>query len=66
MKSSDLDYDLPSALIAQHRPSGATSHGCSSTTARSVGSGTGDSRSAGEAGDALVVVIDTRVVPARS
>src|SRR5262245_46204599 len=66
MKSSELDYDLPAELIAQHplerrddsrllvydRRSGAARH-------RKVAD------LAGEIGDALVVVNDTRVVPAR-
>jgi S-adenosylmethionine:tRNA ribosyltransferase-isomerase len=66
MKSSELDYDLPPDLIAQHpaarrdesrllvvdRGSGAVRHGVFSDLPE-------------EAGDALVVVNDTRVVPAR-
>jgi S-adenosylmethionine:tRNA ribosyltransferase-isomerase len=66
MKSADLDYDLPPELIAQHplerrdesrllvydRATGAVRH-------RAFGD------LVGEAGDALVVVNDTRVVPAR-
>jgi S-adenosylmethionine:tRNA ribosyltransferase-isomerase len=66
MKSSELDYDLPPELIAQHplvrrdesrllvydRASGAVRH-----------EAFGDL--VGEAGDALVVVNDTRVVPGR-
>src|SRR6476659_1035732 len=66
MKSSELDYDLPAELIAQHplerrdesrllvydRGSRETSH-------RRFGD------LAGEIDDALVVVNDTRVVPAR-
>src|SRR5580765_2618476 len=66
MKSSELDYDLPGELIAQHptgrrdgsrllvyeRESGAVRHGRFSDLPA-------------EAGDALVVVNDTRVVPAR-
>jgi S-adenosylmethionine:tRNA ribosyltransferase-isomerase len=66
MKSSELDYDLPPELIAQHplvrrdesrllvydRASGAVRH-----------EAFGDL--VGEAGEALVVVNDTRVVPGR-
>src|SRR6476620_2056747 len=66
MKSADLDYDLPPELIAQHplerrdesrllvydRATGAVRHGVFGNLV-------------GEAGDALVVVNDTRVVPAR-
>ena len=66
MKSSELDYDLPPELIAQHplerrdesrllvydRASGAVRHDVFGDLV-------------GEAGDALVVVNDTRVVPGR-
>ncbi len=66
MKSAELDYDLPPELVAQHplerrdesrllvydRATGAVRH-------RVFGD------LVGEAGDALVVVNDTRVVPAR-
>src|SRR6478736_7736303 len=66
MKLSELDYDLPPELIAQHplerrdesrllvydRATGAVRHGVFGNLV-------------GEAGDALVVVNDTRVVPAR-
>jgi S-adenosylmethionine:tRNA ribosyltransferase-isomerase len=66
MKSSELDYDLPPELIAQHplerrdesrllvyeRASGTVRHRTFSNLPD-------------EAGDALVVVNDTRVVPAR-
>ena len=69
MKTSELDYELPPELIAQ-RPArrGATTRGCSSTSAA-----TGDRRHRrfarparrARAAGALVVVNDTRVVPAR-
>jgi S-adenosylmethionine:tRNA ribosyltransferase-isomerase len=66
MKSSELEYDLPAELIAQHPPlrrdqsrllvheraTGVTRHRRFTDVA-------------GEIGDALVVVNDTRVVPAR-
>ena len=66
MKSSELDYDLPPELIAQHplerrdesrllvydRATGAVRHEVFGDLV-------------GEAGDALVVVNDTRVVPGR-
>src|SRR4029077_3063220 len=66
MKSAELDYDLPSELIAQHplerrddsrllvydRASGAVRHDVYADLVK-------------EAGDALVVVNDTRVVPGR-
>ena len=66
MKSSELDYDLPPELIAQHplerrdesrllvydRASGAVRHEVFGDLV-------------GEAGDALVVVNDSRVVPGR-
>ena len=66
MKSSELDYDLPPELIAQHPADAATSRGCSSTSGR--GGAVRHRRFSdlpAEAGDALVVVNDTRVVPAR-
>src|SRR4051812_35611544 len=66
MKSSELDYDLPAELIAQHPlerrdesrllvydPSVHPARHCKFADL------------AGEIGDALVVVNDTRVVPAR-
>ena len=63
----ELDYDLPQELIAQHPGrSGATSRGCSSTRARPGQSRTTSSASCRRAAaDALAVVNDTRVVPAR-
>ena len=66
MKSSDLDYDLPSALIAQH-PAERRDESRLLVYDRAL-------RRVrhrrfldlpGEVGDALVVVNDTRVVPAR-
>src|SRR3954467_7030957 len=66
MKSSELDYDLPAELIAQHPPERRDEsrllvydRGSASTTHRRFAD------LAGEIGDALVVVNDTRVVPAR-
>jgi S-adenosylmethionine:tRNA ribosyltransferase-isomerase len=66
MKSSELDYDLPAELIAQHPAERRDAsrllvydrvlHGARHRTFTDL---------AGEIGDALVVVNDTRVVPAR-
>src|SRR5262245_63338656 len=66
MKSSELDYDLPPALIAEH-PAERRDESRLLGYARA----TGDVRHRGfdelpaELGDELVVVNDTRVVPAR-
>ena len=66
MKSSELDYDLPGELIAQH-PAGRRDQ--SRLLAYERESGVVRHRRfsdlPAEAGDALVVVNDTRVVPAR-
>jgi S-adenosylmethionine:tRNA ribosyltransferase-isomerase len=66
MKSSELDYDLPGELIAQH-PAGRRDESRLLVYER-VGGGVRHRRFSNlpaEAGDALVVVNDTRVVPAR-
>jgi S-adenosylmethionine:tRNA ribosyltransferase-isomerase len=66
MKSSELDYDLPPELIAQH-PAGQRDRSRLLVYDRATGDvrhqGFGDLP--GELGGALVVVNDTRVVPAR-
>jgi S-adenosylmethionine:tRNA ribosyltransferase-isomerase len=66
MKSSELDYDLPPELIAQH-PAARRDESRLLVYDRRLNSARhckfGDF--AGEIGDALVVVNDTRVVPAR-
>jgi S-adenosylmethionine:tRNA ribosyltransferase-isomerase len=66
MKSSELDYDLPPELIAQH-PAARRDESRLLVWDRRLNSARhrnfGDL--AGEIGDALVVVNDTRVVPAR-
>jgi S-adenosylmethionine:tRNA ribosyltransferase-isomerase len=66
MKSSELDYDLPPELIAQHPlerrdESRLLVYERATCSARHCGFGD----LPGEIGDALVVVNDTRVVPAR-
>jgi S-adenosylmethionine:tRNA ribosyltransferase-isomerase len=66
MKSSELDYDLPGELIAQH-PAKRRDESRLLVYER-VGGGIRHRRFSdlpAEAGDALVVVNDTRVVPAR-
>jgi S-adenosylmethionine:tRNA ribosyltransferase-isomerase len=66
MKSSELDYDLPAELIAQHPP---LRRDQSRVLVHERATGVTRHRRftdfAGEIGDALVVVNDTRVVPAR-
>src|SRR2546423_11989372 len=66
MKSADLDYDLPSDLIAQH-PLERRDESRLLVYDRAANSARHRTFSdlAGEIGDALVVVNDTRVVPAR-
>jgi S-adenosylmethionine:tRNA ribosyltransferase-isomerase len=66
MKSSELDYDLPPELIAQHPAErrDASRLLIYDRTLRSVAHRTFRDLP-GEIGDALVVVNDTRVVPAR-
>ncbi len=66
MKSSELDYDLPPELIAQHpaaRRDGSRLLVYDRALHRVRHCGFADL--AGEIGDSLVVVNDTRVVPAR-
>src|SRR3954453_21166261 len=66
MKSSELDYDLPTELIAQHpleRRDGSRLLVYERATKSVRHRGFGDLPE--EVGDALVVVNDTRVVPAR-
>src|SRR5215471_2812075 len=66
MKSSELDYDLPPELIAQH-PAERRDQSRLLVYDRATGDvrhrGFGDLP--GQVGPALVVVNDTRVVPAR-
>src|SRR3954469_16767822 len=66
MKSSELDYDLPPELIAQHPPARRDE---SRLLVYERSRGAVRHRRFGdlveEAGDALVVVNDTRVVPGR-
>jgi S-adenosylmethionine:tRNA ribosyltransferase-isomerase len=66
MKSSELDYDLPPELIAQH-PAARRDESRLLVYDRRIGSARHCKFAdiAGEMGDALVVVNDTRVVPAR-
>jgi S-adenosylmethionine:tRNA ribosyltransferase-isomerase len=66
MKSSELDYDLPPELIAQH-PALRRDESRLLVYDRSLNSARHCKFAdfAGEIGDALVVVNDTRVVPAR-
>ena len=66
MKSSELDYDLPPELIAQH-PAARRDESRLLVYDRRLGSARHCKFTdiAGEMGDALVVVNDTRVVPAR-
>src|SRR5947199_9763040 len=66
MKSSELDYDLPPGLIAQH-PLGRRDESRLLVYDRASGSARHCKVAdlPGVLGDALVVVNDTRVVPAR-
>jgi S-adenosylmethionine:tRNA ribosyltransferase-isomerase len=66
MKSSELDYDLPPELIAQH-PAARRDESRLLVYDRRLNSARHCKFAdfAGEIGDALVVVNDTRVVPAR-